>query len=85
MYRRVSILIVVISTLVLQGCLFETRDPVQFGHVEEYGDACAGAVLENNLAGPGFALFLTILSINLIGDGLRDHFDVRSVVRREQT
>ncbi|MBD3180065.1 MAG: hypothetical protein GF417_10985 [Candidatus Latescibacteria bacterium] len=35
MYRRVSILIVVISTLVLQGCLFETRDPVVPGGGEE--------------------------------------------------
>ncbi len=36
------------------------------------------------LLAPGGFLFLTTLSINLIGDGLRDSFDVRSVMQREQ-
>ena len=36
------------------------------------------------LLAPGGFLFLTTLSINLIGDALRDSFDVRSVMRREQ-
>jgi peptide/nickel transport system permease protein len=29
---------------------------------------------------PGAAIFLTVLSINFIGDGLRDAFDPRRVI-----
>ena len=30
---------------------------------------------------PGFAIFLTVLAINFVGDGLRDAFDPRRQVR----
>jgi peptide/nickel transport system permease protein len=29
---------------------------------------------------PGFMIFLTVLSINYIGDGLRDAFDPRKIL-----
>nr|MBA3749001.1 ABC transporter permease [Solirubrobacterales bacterium] len=33
---------------------------------------------------PGLAIFLAVVSINFIGDGLRDALDPRHVVRRER-
>jgi peptide/nickel transport system permease protein len=31
---------------------------------------------------PGLAIAITVLALNLLGDGLRDHFDPRSEARR---
>ncbi len=39
-------------------CLFDSRNPLHFDHLEEYADACAQATIDHHFPGVGFALFM---------------------------